>query len=347
MNNRPEGEPKNHHYIPKCYSKNFGNNDGYIYVMDLWEDCKIYASRPEAALKERYLYSQPVHADSRYDNRMEKFFDREVETEWPAAYDDILKKAEITNDRYAYIVQFYLSMLARVPIHLNSVVELLQQSVMDVCKRMETPELPQSLIDAYQKKTGKFSTSVGLHDLVDAGINKIEIDPHTAITSMPHISNSHEGLWKGKHSFGKLKFLHNKTSLPFISSDNPVCFHNDFKSYRSLKPYPSENKKSFEFIFPLSSDIALVNQGFHKNLDSHIDVHDTNVIAHINRITSLFAYRYVYSGNPDHLKVGRKFFDICPRPVFKKSLVGDGIVYKIHYELGRTTQIKNSWKYDF
>ena len=147
-------------------------------------------------------------------------------------------------------------------------------------------------------------------------------------------------------SFGTPKILHNQTDLPFLASDNPVCFYGGRRDTESLVPYRIRNMESFSFVFPLSSHMALVNSTFVRKGGMHVDVNDKRLVADINRTVAKFSLRYVFGANDKLLAVGRKFKDICPRPDFERSLVGDGVVGSIAYKFGKPRAIFSNWTYD-
>lgn len=335
-------EPKQHHYVPECYSKNFVNADGYLKVSDLWDGGRIFARKPESIFTKKYMYTQPVHAEGRYDNAIEHLLSRSVETNWTPIVERLSERRTINQTDWGDIVQFVASMLVRVPITFDSVVELLRESVArNIPKNLVSP--PETLVEIHTSITGEEnSKSIGLKELIDSNTVVVNIDPHRCVTSMAYIA-ANIPLFQPGFSFGIPQILHNQTDLPFLSSDNPVCFYGGKRNTKKIFPYRIQNKKSFSFVFPISSDMALVNSTFVKKNGMHVDMHDREVVADINRILARFSQRYVFGESDQLLSVGRKFQGVCPRPDFERSSIGNGVVRRIAYKFGEPMRVTNNW----
>ena len=120
-------------------------------------------------------------------------------------------------------MKFICSMLVRVPITFDAVVELLRESVVRNFPDDNGP-IPDALVKLHQKNIGnKNYDKVELKDLVASNTLAINIDPHCCISSLGYISASIP-IFQSGFSFGSPRILHNHTDLPFLSSDNPVCF---------------------------------------------------------------------------------------------------------------------------
>lgn len=338
-------EPKQQHYVPKCYSKNFVNDDGYVKISDLWEKRKIFAKKPDGAFTAKYMYSQPVYAEERFDNSIEHFLSRNVETHWTQIIERLSERQRIDQEDWGNIVQFIVSMLVRVPITFDAVVELLHKSVIENIPD-DMPSPPKKLVEFHRKKTAqKISKPVDLKELLGSDTVVVNIDPHRCIASMAHIARNIT-IFQPNFSFGVPQILHNCTDMSFLSSDNPVCFYSGHRNTKNLVPYRILYRKPFSFVFPISSKMALVNSTFIKKNGMHVDLNDKKVIAEINRTIAAFSYRYVFGKEEKLLTVGRKFRNICPRPVYGKSLIGDGIVGSIAFKFGKIKHTANSWTYD-
>jgi len=98
--------------------------------------------------------------------------------------------------------------------------------------------------------------------------------------------------------FGDLCFglgfeiLHNRTSIPFITSDNPVCTYNPQTPIHLRVPYDHEDE--IELIFPIDAWTLL--KGSTKlqpvNIVSkHRDIRSKLVVRKINRTIAQFSYR--------------------------------------------------------
>lgn len=336
-------EPKQHHYIPETYSKHFSNEKGHITVYDTWDKCRVFSTSPRAVFKEKYLYSQPVHAESRFDNAMERLFSDTIESGWDQTVRLITEKKELSRNEISQFVEFLLSMRCRVPNALRSVMSLLRDTVTNASDMVAEP-VPEILVANYNKVTGRNSNSVSMRDILEAGIIRAEVDPHTAILSMPHIV---QGMYTIMNRFNAPTFLHNKTGVDFISSDNPVCYFLAGSHLDEIIPYDVKEPDDFELIFPISPQIALCVDSRRKIERQHRDTHSRNTITRINEIVALFADRYIFNrrGNIEDLVL--KYSRVGPIPDFERSTVGDGVVYRIGYKFGQPSAFSNDWEYPF
>ncbi|WP_081713241.1 MULTISPECIES: DUF4238 domain-containing protein [unclassified Labrenzia] len=337
-------EPKKHHYIPVCYSANFTNTENYLQIMDLWEGSRTFPNKPEKAFTAKYMYSQPVYAESRFDNSIEHLFSREVESQWTPFINRMLVKNILTKEDWGYLVRFICSMLVRVPITFDAIIELLKRHVIECVPDDIAP--PDELINVHLKSTGgNDGEKVTFEDLINSGTIDLNIDPHRCVTSMSKIISNIE-LFQPGFPFGGPKIIHNKSKVNFLSSDNPVCFFTGSINNNKFLPYHIQRGKPLKFIFPISSSMAVVNNDFVKGKSIHVDVKDSELIAKMNRVICKFSYRYVFSDQVNRLACAKKYQNTCPRPIYEKSVVGNGEVYKIAYKFGLPEKINNFWKYD-
>ena len=291
------------------------------------------------------MYAQPVYAEARFTNAIEYFFSRTVESNWTPIFEKLGRKETIDQSDWENIVQFVCSMLVRVPLTFDAVVELLQESVQrSIAAEADSP--PDALVELYRKKMGEAGAKrVGLKELIDAEMLLVDIDPHRCVTSMAQILGN-IAIFQPGVSFGVPKILHNCTALPFLSSDNPVCFYGGPRDVKDMIPYTVRSNSNFSFVFPLSSRMALVNSVFVSKREMHVEVCDRQLIADINKIVAKFSHRYVFGENDELLAVGRKLKHVCPRPDFEASRVGDGVVERIAYRFDKPKRVRNSWTYD-
>lgn len=314
-------------------------------MADLWEHGRVFSRRPNTAFTARYMYSQPVHAEGRFDNAIERFFAEDLENKWTDIYRQVASKMPITPELWGDLVQFIVSMIVRVPITFDAVIFLLRTLVTEnIPDGVRKP--PASLVSLHQEKMGHDgSEPPGLRELIASDVLAVEIDPHCCIASMAQIAAS-TPIFQPNFSFGVPKILHNQTDLQFLSSDNPVCFHGGSPDGARIVPYRVAANNPFTFVFPISSRIALVNSSFLRKRSMHLDVHDRDIVGKINRTVAKFSYRYVFGDNEPLLAVGQKYKDVCPRPIYNESLVSDGIVSRIGYKFGIPEPTVNSWQYD-
>lgn len=98
--------------------------------------------------------------------------------------------------------------------------------------------------------------------------------------------------------FGDLCFelgfevLHNKTDLPFLTSDNPVCSYDPNEPFAARAPYDHDGE--IELIFPIDAWTMLrgSNRREPVNIISlHREIADRRIIQRLNRTIAQFSYR--------------------------------------------------------
>lgn len=328
--------------MPESYSKAFSNPDGYIWLFDKWEQ----ASRPltpKNALVVGQLYRQPVHMENRFDSSLEDFFAKTADNEWPFLREAIKRREILNQGPWGALVEFICGQLVRVPLSMNSVIELLQDEVFTASNAVGS--LPDSLLKLHNEITGAHASE--MRDLVESGVVSLKIDPHRSISSMPFLVRNVPIFQEG-FSFGIPKFLHNETNLDFISSDNPVVFHAGRHGIAPVRPYGAPSDQRFAFYFPISPRLMLVNSSFNSKRSMHCLVKDSSKVSELNRTIARFAYRFVFSNSKELSEgYGKRFSNICPRPDHKTSQIFDGHVYRIGYKFGPPVKLVNSWDYDF
>lgn len=185
----------------------------------MWKN-KEFVTTPAKALRKSHLYTQPVHSEKRFDNAIENFFSKSVESKWPHLVNIILQKKFITQSEWSDILRFLMSMRVRVPNTIDAVTELLRASIIKVSDNVG--ENLDEIVEIFLKKNPDFGRRPKFFDLVEAGFVNVNIDPHTSIISLPHLVRSIEFF---SLDIGAPYFLHNETRVPFISSDNPAIYH--------------------------------------------------------------------------------------------------------------------------
>lgn len=340
----PSPEPKQQHYIPETYSKRFSDEKGLVTVYDMRENCRIFRTTPKNVFKENYLYSQPVHAESRFDNAIERLFSDGIENNWTDVAESIAQKRPLSKLQVEQFFEFFLSMRCRVPNALQSVVRLLRQSVTKYSAEISEP-VPEMLAKIYREKLQGLSPDlISMEDIINAGMVKVDVDPHTAILSMPYIV---QGMLPVMGRVNAPSFLHNKTDIDFISSDNPVCYFRAGSKIDDIVPYDVKYTDEFELIFPITPRIAFYIDSRRPQTDLHTNTANETTVTRINEVISLFAERYIFSSGDDNIALAKSYSNRCPVPNFEKSIVGDGLVRHVGYEIGEPSALNNAWEYPF
>ncbi|ESY72811.1 hypothetical protein X743_15080 [Mesorhizobium sp. LNHC252B00] len=183
-----------------------------------------------------------------------------------------------------------------------------------------------------------------MQDLMNAGIIQINIDPHTALLSMPNII---KGMLPVMSRYNVPVFIHNETAVDFISSDNPVCYFKSGTPISKIVPYNVGNFDDFELVFPITPRIALYLDTRKQTDALHREVRSRQTIDRINEVVSLFADRYIFSRRGDIETLASNYFDKGPVPDFERSIVGNGLVQRISYKIGQPSALSNAWEYPF
>lgn len=331
---------KQQHYIPKCYSKYFANNDGYVYLRDMWQN-SCFPIKPINALKQGYIYTQPVHAEQRFDNAIENFFSMGVESTWPSVVEAIKSKKPLDNDLWGQLIQFMLSMRVRVPNTIKAVLFVLRAYAISVADQLP---LSDSLKTLFKTLKPSFDGEPTFADLVSERIVSVPIDPHRALISFEKLIRSNHAVLS---IWGNPKFLHNLTKVDFISSDNPFISHIYRRNIREIVPYSYSDQEDIEIIFPITSRILLLLNTRKSNDTQHYPVKNEDTIHGLNEKISLYSDRYIFGRNRDQLLTTADFSTTAPVPRQKRAIIKNGVVYDMEFTFGDPLRERAKWRYDF
>ncbi|MEC5289020.1 DUF4238 domain-containing protein [Aurantimonas sp. C2-6-R+9] len=335
-------EQKQHHYIPKCYSKNFTSVEDDLCLRDIWNN-KNYAQKPEKALRQQYMYSQPVHAERRFDNIIENFFSQEIETGWPSLVDAIRNRNNIKKENWGNLIQFMIATHVRVPNRMKAIIEALRQCVVRASESISDAATADVNAE-FRKIYPSPGDDASLSNLIRSGRIAVNIDPHRAVSSLPYII-------KNLDSFINIgenpRFLHNRSNVDFISSDNPVVFHNRTNAIEKIVPFSYSTTESWELIFPITSKVALFMQSDSSIRDQHRETFSAKTVQRINTKVALYADRHIFASSASHFPEWRENLQQCPIPKADECLTEDGLVYRLKYEWGAPLEGRENWEYDF
>lgn len=331
---------KQQHYIPKCYSKHFANNDGYIYLRDMWQG-SCFPIKPINALKQGYIYTQPVHAEQRFDNAIENFFSMGVESTWPSVVEAIKSKQPLDNELWGQLIQFMLSMRVRVPNTIKAVLFVLRAHVISIADQVP---LSDSLETLFKTLKPGFNGEPTFSNLVNEKMINVPIDPHMALISFEKLIRSNRAILS---IWGNPKFLHNLTKIDFISSDNPFISHIYRRNITDITPYSYKEKEDIEIIFPITSRILLLLNTRKSNDAQHYTVKNEDTIHVLNEKISLYSDRYIFGRNHGQLLTTSDFSAVTPIPRQQGAIIKDGVVHDIDFTFGAPLQERAKWKYDF
>lgn len=270
------GTRKRHHYLSVTYMEGFTRSDRlWVYRSDAPE--RPHRTRPTETGFENYYHSFVGEDGVRDDHQFEDLWGR-VESVWPAT------RRALRAERVSPAVSFNtlgLTMLqrVRVPAARDRRALLLGAKLRAEVQVLERlGRLPADL----QRYAGQLDT-------VPVGIN-----PDQTLSAIRD----------DMKEFGDLCFqlgfivLHNKTDLPFITSDNPVCVFDPSLTLEERRPYQSEGATAL--MFPIDSHHLLYGHSGVRppnQILGHRQIHDQWQVEEVNRIIARFAYRFALAGD--------------------------------------------------
>lgn len=303
-------QTKRHHFVPKAYLNSFCDEKGKLLVYRKDGPLEPLRAAPDATQFRRYYYSQPSPEGGRDNNTLEAFFST-IESDWPATVAK-LHRREDANDRLENIFQFIALQRARVPACRDIAEAMLAQTVKDTMSVMlANGKLPPP--------------PPGLEDLPNQV--RVSIDPHRSIHAMAVVIQGMGSLY----SMLGLAALHNATTLPFLTSDNPVLWFDPSLPFHLQRPYTINPDGGTAFLFfPVSPKLALVGSTDYKDTFSqhgllHSDVPDKAWVASMNAQVCRFAYEAVISQSAGQEEVIAEFAGVSPVHEASALQVGNGI----------------------
>jgi len=262
---------RKHHYLSITYMAGFTGQDGRVwaYFDDKPDDPQ--PSQPGSIAYRKLYYSLPSKDGGRDDTSWEDHWNR-VETVWP------ITVAAARAKRLSPAISFNLLgmvaiLMARVPAARERHEYLLAQKMRAEIQTLEAVgALPADLAEY-----------AGKLDHVPVGIN-----PEQSLANMPQ-----DIMGSGDLAFRMgFEVLHNKTDLPFLTTDNPVCFYDPDQPVHARIPYPEDGE--IELIFPIDAGMVLRGSTRLRPVNSvmrHRVLSDKAKVRKINRTVAQFGYR--------------------------------------------------------
>ncbi|RXZ39068.1 DUF4238 domain-containing protein [Oxalobacteraceae bacterium CAVE-383] len=272
-------DKKRHHFVPKAYLKAFTNGKGRVHVYRKDEPGTVLTVSPDGTGFERYYYSQPTPEEGTDHNRLEDMFSG-IEGKWPQIVERI-GKGENVNDVLPEIFEFIILQRVRVPASRDATEARLRGQVKSVFRDLLAkgflPPPPASL-------RGR------LDDVV------VSIDPHKSIHGMV------EDIQAAKAVFERigLSAVRNNTSIPFLTSDNPVTWFDPSKPSEDIEPYGISKRDPVLLLFPISPSLLILGATDYMNIFArhglqHSETREINWVKQINEQICRFAYKAVYA----------------------------------------------------
>ncbi|RUV98083.1 DUF4238 domain-containing protein [Mesorhizobium sp. M1A.F.Ca.IN.022.07.1.1] len=262
---------RKHHFISVTYMEGFADDRGRVQVYRAEAPEAPLPKQPRATGYENYYYSQKLPGGGQENHRFEDLWNP-IETVWPETVRAL--QARRLSPALSFNVQgMQTIMRTRVPATRDRIALMLEAKLRSECKVLEEiGKLPPDL----ERYAGQFDT-------VPVGIN-----PQETLLAMEDEFQT----------FGDLCFrlgfevLHNKTDIPFLTSDNPVCTYDPRKPLLARTPY--DHSSDIELIFPLTARMLVLGSNKRQPfgvLSRHRDVTDKHKVRRFNRTIAQFAYR--------------------------------------------------------
>jgi len=262
---------KAHHFISVVYMDGFTDARGRVHVYRSEKPDDPHPSQPKSIGYENYYYSQKL-LDGTQDNHQLEDLWNTIETVWPATV-RALESRQLSHAISLNVLGMLAIMRVRVPAARD-----VHAILMEAKLRNEMKDLEQA-----GKLPLRFERYAGQLDTVPVGINPQR--------TLPTMSGDLKLIGDLCFRLG-FEVLHNRTKIPFLTSDNPVCSYNPRPALLRRVPYDHEG--DVELLFPLTAKMVL--RGTTKRrpvnmISRHKDVADPFVIRRINRTVAQFSYR--------------------------------------------------------
>jgi len=285
--------------VPQGYLKAFADDNErlFAYRKECPEEPHLRSIREVAA--ENYYYAQPAQDGSRDLETLEKFFQK-TENLWPEIVRTFESGSQLPDRLVEPFFQFLGGLRVRGPASRDVAELALAEQVRAVGQMLERRgDLPEP--------------PAGLEDALTFENLEISIDPHQSIHAMPHML---AGFAKVLEHLG-FAIMRNETSIPFLTSDNPVIYFDPSVPEDRLRPYAIENGPPIELLMPITPKLMLIGHSGWAGPHSHrtlryLDGRDPQVIKRANRFTARFAYREVFASSRSFDELVAKWSKLSP-----------------------------------
>lgn len=321
-------QTKRHHFVPKAYLKAFCDLKGRLLVYRKDGPPEPLHVIPDATQFRRYYYSQPTPEGGQDNNTLEELFST-IESDWPETVAKLHRREDV-NDRLENIFVFMTLQRVRVPAARDAAEAVLAQTVKDTMRVMlTTRRLPPP--------------PPGLEDLPNQV--QVSIDPHRSIHAMVAMMQGMGTLY----SMLGFVAVHNATTRPFLTSDNPVLWVDPSLPFNKQRPYTiNPDGGAVLFVFPVSPKLVLIGSTEYKNTFGqhgllHSDVPNEAWVSLINEQICRFAYEAVIAHESGQEEVIAKYVDVSPVHEAVALPVGKGVA-TIHRQVFGPRVSKPKWQ---
>lgn len=212
------GEPKNHHYIPQSYLRNFSTErKGQNYINVRYKGKKFHETNIRNICSENYFYSIPGIEDSS-KNSIEKFYSKDIDSFYPEITDIVTNDEikSIDDTQREKIVSLVLNLYFRTPTFLR----YYEKHIEDIEKMIDDYHLGKS--ERY--KIDFFGKTIDFRKIDYKTFKENIKDKGKQLFLSDHIKLFNEFVgYKKNDGIGITKI---EDSSKYITSDNPVIIRN-------------------------------------------------------------------------------------------------------------------------
>jgi hypothetical protein len=319
-------DKKRHHYIPKSYLKFFCDDAGRILVYRKDDPCNVIQLSPDNTGFHRYYYSQPRPDGEKDHNALEECFSK-IEEKWPGIVER-LHCRENVDDSLEYIFQFMALQRARVPASRDVTERIHAESVLAAACRLDAAgELPPK--------------PEGFEDILSRVA--VPINPHQSIHAMVPVM---QGIGQ---VFDRIGFcaMHNKTEVPFLTSDNPVIWFDPSVKDADLRPYVLRPGGPVILLFPVSP--SLIIYGDSSRRDQFVseglrtaELLNAGLVEAINRQICRFAYQTIFAKKTGQEQLIQEHAALSPTIRFDRIATEEGEIIPFQMVFGKRER-KPKW----
>lgn len=319
---------KRHHFVPKAYLKAFCNEDGRVLVYRKDSPAQARPESPDSTQFRNYYYSQPTPSGERDNNTLEDMFST-IESGWPRTVADLVANKDI-NERLSNLFEFMSLQRVRVPAARDAAegidAHFVKAQLTLMHQRGQLPPAPPGLEN--------------LHDLVE-----VSIDPHRSIHAMVDMFNSLGAIYD---RIG-LAVAHNKTAVPFLTSDNPVIWFDPSVPFEQQLPYSIDLAHGpIVLVFPISPKMAIIGDTeladqYSKRGLLRIELEDEAKILNLNEQICRFAYESILASAEGQEDLILKHAELSP-VLETMCLPGDQGLFTLHRQVFGKRIKKAKWK---
>lgn len=320
-------QKKRHHYVPIAYLKAFGDDEGKIRVYRKDEPEKPLHVKPENVAFQNYYYSQPLTDGGQDNNTLEDLFST-IESKWPNIVARIIQ-GENVNDVLEDIFAFIALQKARVPAGRDATEFMLAEFVKATARVMD--------------RNGKLPPKpLGFENILER--MNVSIDPHQSIHTMPIMIKAMGEIYD-RIGIGALV---NKTSIPFLTSDNPVIWFDPSCQENHMRPYTIKPDGPIVLLFPISPNVMIIGNSimrgsFIQHGFGYGDLSSPHSVKEMNRLICKFAYEAVYSQSIGQEPVILKHAGVSPVLEQQAIHTGTGEFVVTQFKFG-PRQKKAKWE---